>query len=94
VAAGEYLPSPPEPVQVAVDLARTGITATVDRSVAVEPATPRWTPVVVARDEPLEVRHTGDRRRGVRTAVLVVAVAVALVVALVLLAVVARGSGG
>jgi molecular chaperone DnaK len=85
---------PPETVRVAVDLARTGITATVDRFVATEPGTPRWTPVVIARDEPLEVRHLGDRRRGVRTAILVGVAAVALVVALVLVAVLVRRGGG
>jgi hypothetical protein len=85
---------PPETVRVAVNLARTGITATVDRFVATEPGTPRWTPVVIARDEPLEVRHLGDRRRGVRTAILVGAAAVALVVALVLVAVLVRRGGG
>jgi hypothetical protein len=82
-----------DPVGFDVDLARTGITATIDARVVTETAPPpRWSPVVMAHDEPFEVRHTGDRRRGVRTAIAVALLAVALVLALVLLSVRARAA--
>jgi len=91
-ASAQSVP-PPELLRVDIDLAGTGITATVDAPVATGPSTARWSPVVVARDEPLELRHTGDRRRGLRTAVLVALLAVIVVVALVLLGVRARAAG-
>ena len=91
-AAAATTPYPPEPLRIHIDLASTGITATVDAPVATVPSTPRWSPVVVSRDEPLQVRHTGDRRRGVRTAVLVAVLAVVVVAALVVLGVRARAA--
>ena len=77
-------------VVVDVDLVRTGITAAVDRHVETEPATAAWTPVVTVKDEPLTIVHTGDRRRGVRIAILAGLLAVAVVTALVVLSVTAR----
>jgi molecular chaperone DnaK len=78
-------PAPPAPVAVEIDLARTGITATVDRAVATAPAALRWSPVMVVKDEPLSIVHTGDRRRGLRTALLAGLLAVVLVAVLLLL---------
>jgi molecular chaperone DnaK len=83
-AAGARI-APPEPVAVQIDLVATGITEAVDTSVATEPAPERWSPVVVARDEPLTFVHTGDRRRGLRTAVIAGVLALALVVTLLVL---------
>jgi len=77
--------APPEPVAVQIDLVATGITEAVDTSVATEPAPERWAPVVVARDEPLTIVHTGDRRRGLRTAVIAGVLAIALVATLLVL---------
>ena len=73
------------PVSVEVDLVSTGITAAVDAPVRTAPAAVRWTPVLAVRDEALTVVHTGDRRRGLRTAVIAAVLTVALVVALILL---------
>jgi hypothetical protein len=78
-------PAPPEPVSVEIDLARTGITVAVDRAVATAPAALRWSPVMAVNDEPLSIVHTGDRRRGLRTALLAGLLAVILVAVLLLL---------
>jgi molecular chaperone DnaK len=80
------LPAPEaEPLSVEVDLVSTGITAAVDAPVRTAPAPMRWTPVLAARDEALTGVHTGDRRRGVRTAAIAALLTVALVVTLILL---------
>jgi actin-like ATPase involved in cell morphogenesis len=82
----------PQPVVVDVDLIRTGITEAVDTHVETEPATAAWTPVVTVRDDPLTIVHTGDRRRGVRVAILAGLLAVAFVAALLVLSVTARAA--
>jgi hypothetical protein len=85
--------APPQPVAVDIDLVATGFTEAVDTPVEIQPATVRWSPVVIARDEPLTIVHTGDRRRGLRTAIVASLLAVALVAALLVLSM-ATGSGG
>jgi len=94
VAAADVEPPPPRPVAVEVDLARTGITAAVDAPVRTAPAPVRWTPVLAVRDEPLTVVHTGDRRRGLRTAAIAALLTVALVVVLIVLGNSARAGSG
>ena len=90
VVESEAADVPRQTVVVDVDLVRTGITAAVDRHVETEPATAAWTPIVTVKDEPLTIVHTGDRRRGVRIAILAGLLAVALVTALVVWSATAR----